>query len=338
MKQKKQLLWISTGVVAVLLVILALFLYFGIGEASIESEKIPFIQQQEFPTSVKITNQGSEYDIVQNGQNEDGETAWSVAGYEQIPQYDLRTSEPAEQMKTLYAEKIFTPVEDLSAYGLDNPTATVIAFYPDGSSKTLKLGNENPDSTGRYAQLDEQQDIALISAGDAEVYMQTPDDYVDLTLVPYVQTTDDNGNELPGIESCTITRSDLTAPIVMNKGDDDKLQIVSPQGMQLSDENQTLMENSISSLTAQSVESVNPSEQELSDYGLAQPAVQVDYKINGEEYTLLIGNISKVTETVTEEDASSSVPENEYYVMVSGRPVVYSVMESSLPWVTVSFS
>lgn len=338
MKQKKQLLWISTGVVVVLLAILALFLYFGIGEASVESEQIQFIDQNELPTNVKITNQASEYEIVPNGQNEDGETLWSVAGYEQIPQYELRTSQPVEQMMELYAEKIFTPVDDLSSYGLDKPVATVVASYPDGSSKTLKLGSENPDGMGRYAQLDDQQDIALISASDAEVYMQTPDDYVDLTLVPYVETTDDNGNELPGVESCTLMRCDLPEPIQMNQGDDKKLQITSPQGMQLSEENQTLMENSISSLTAQSVESVNPSEQELSDYGLVQPTVEVDYKINGEEYTLLIGNISKITETVTEEDVSSSVPENEYYVMVSGRPVVYSVMESSLPWITVSFS
>lgn len=81
--------------------------------------------------------------------------------------------------------------------------------------------------------------------------------------------------------------------------------------------NSTTMESltaNIESLTATSVAAVNPTEEQLEEFGLNTPTVQMKVAVNGNSYTLLSGNLNG----------------SERYVMLKGVDVVYVCSEDSV--------
>lgn len=335
MKRKKMALLLGLLFVILLSVALGLMLYFGVGSDKEEEDtySVSYIDKSELPTKIEVSNDKGQYAVVPAQQSDTSSSQWTVEDFQNVPIYPTKTELIGSQMKELKAEKVFEAKNSLSSYGLDSPQATVTAQYPDGSSITLEIGKQNPEKSGYYCKLDSSEEIALISNSSAQAYFNGKTDLIDLTLVPYVSTSDSNGEDTDGVQSCTIWRQDLPESIVVTKGDDGNLSVTSPAGKSISDDTKTLITHAISGLSAQSVEAFNPTGEQLQQYGLDSPLAEVTYQINGETTTFYIGSVSHTVDTLIEEDKPKT--QKEYYVLVKDRPVVYSVDETDLPWLTI---
>lgn len=62
--------------------------------------------------------------------------------------------------------------QDLSTYGLDNPTAIITAKYGDGASHVIRLGAASPLEDGYFGQLDDSPSVQLLLGYDADLFTQ----------------------------------------------------------------------------------------------------------------------------------------------------------------------
>lgn len=330
MNQKKVLL-LSACAVVLLAGVLVVLLLLGFNQTDSQEETYSFLEQSSQPQSIQVTNEDETFTLRDNGEDAYGDTTWIIDEFPDIPLSNTYCQQLANLTQNLSATKLFDPQEDSSAYGLDQPKATIVAQFDD-EAITISIGEQNPSMTGYYCQVSDNSKVALISNANAIPFLRGSLDYVDNTLIPYV-STDNEETAADQVESCTITRSDLPEPVTATRGDDGSLQIVSPQGYSMDQDTQTLMENAPFSLVAKSTEAVNPTEDQLTALGLSNPQCTVSYTINGETYTLKIGNTATTTQTSDSNSATSAT----YYVMLDGRSVVYTLADSSLPWLTMTF-
>lgn len=329
MNQKKILL-ISAGIVAVLAGVLIILLLLGFNNNSSEVESYTIISEPSAPQSIQVTNECGTFTMIANGENESGETNWTINEYPDIPLSDTYCQQLANLSQNLSASKLFDAQQDVSSYGLDEPKSTIIVQFED-KSITITIGNQNPSMTGYYCQVSENPQIALLSNANASPFLRSSLDYVDRTLIPY--SVSENESSADKVESCSITRSDLPETIVIQKGEDGSLQVVSPTGYTMDEDTKTLIETSPFSLSARTTAAVNPTEEQLASFGLTTPQTTVSYIIDGITYTLKIGNSASTSQSYDTETTSST-----YYVMLEGRPVVYTMSDYSLPWLTMTFA
>lgn len=335
MKQKKIMLFLGILIVFILSVSLGLMLYYGVGNDKKEedSSSIDYLSQSSNPVQITVQNDYGEFNLV-SAQSDSSSAKWTLKDFEDIPVYDTKIQTMGSQMKELKAEKVFAPQNALSSYGLEHPQATVTASYPDGSRQILQVGGQNPEKSGYYCKLDGRDEIALIASSSGKAYLCSQTDLVDTTLIPYVSTGSTESSSSPGVQECTITRNDLTAPITAKKDDNGNLVLISPEGKTLSQDNETLLLNAVSGLSAESVQLCHPTQEDLVADGLTQPIAKVSYTINNQTVTFSIGSVSHAEDTMLEE--GKTVTKQEYYVMVEGRPVIYNVDETALPWLTIN--
>lgn len=347
MKTKKWMFIISAILLILLLVFFGFLLYDSLHhpDSAQKTSTISYIKEESAPASVTVENQTGQFVVVPNDENNSQNTGkWVIQGLEQAPQYKNKVETIAGNMQSLYVKKVFEPDNNLSVYGLQEPSAKVTADFGD-KTNILYIGNQNPEKTGYYCKEEGNSQIALAEINEVNVYLSGVIGLIDTTISPYVSTTDKSGNSMPGVQQCVIKRSDLEESIQIDRQEDGNLQITSPIGKKLSDENSTLIKNAISPLVASSVQQVLPTEENLRAFGLLSPTAVITYKINGEELKLLVGSVSKMTQTSAnvlgkdqeQEDEDNTSKEAEYYVMVEGRPVVYSAAQTSLPWLTMNF-
>lgn len=329
MNQKKILL-ISSGIVAVLAGILIILLLLGFNNNSSEVESYTIISEPSAPQSIQVTNEGGSFTMIANGENESRETNWTINEYHDIPLSDTYCQQLANLSQNLSASKLFDAQQDISSYGLDEPKSTIVAQFND-KSITITIGDQNPSMTGYYCQVSGNPQIALLSNANASPFLRSSLDYVDRTLIPY--SVSENESSADKVESCSITRYDLPETVVIQKGEDGSLQVVSPEGYTMDEDTKTLVENSPFSLSARTTAAVNPTEEQLDSFGLTTPQATVSYVIDGITYTLKIGNSASTTQSYDTETTSST-----YYVILEGRPVVYTMSDYSLPWLTMTFA
>lgn len=330
MNQKKVLL-LSIGAVALLAGILITLLFFGFNQDNSEDQTYTILSESSQPKSVQVTNQDGVFTMTENGENASGETNWIINEFPDVPLSNTYCQQLANMTQNLSATKLFDAQEDLSSYGLDQPQATVVAEF-DKNSVTISIGDQNPSMTGYYCQVSDNPQIALVSNANIAPFLRGSYGYVDRTLIPYT-STDNEESASSQVQSCTITRSDLPEPVTAQRGEDGNLQITSPEGCSMDAETQTLMENAPFSLVAKNTVSVYPTQEQLTSFGLTEPQATVSYEIAGTSYTLQIGNSASTSQNAGDDSTSTT-----YYVMLEGRPVVYTLSINSLPWLTMSFT
>ena len=66
-----------------------------------------------------------------------------------------------------------TNPEDLSQYGLDNPTSVTTITMKDGSKRKITLGDISPSNDVYYVTVDGDENIYMITRGDAAIFVGT---------------------------------------------------------------------------------------------------------------------------------------------------------------------
>lgn len=351
MKSKKKLLLLAAIAVVLLLVALIALTTTAPKEDSDTStvEIIQILESSQDISYIDVSNETGAYRIVPDltgaSSTSSAETAddatseeteeqlWQIEELAGTPQYQTKYTDMVTLMGDLEAESQLENPKDLVEYGLDQPSASVTVQYADGTDKTVQLGIQSPgDTGGYYCKLSDSDTIYVLSSVNAEKFLRRMLDYVDLTLVPTLQTvnydTSSDGTSSDSTEgtleisNITITRNDLDAPVVFSNTDNQ----LTRNGAQLDSTLEEQLRISFSDLMADSTVAIQPSEEQLTQYGFNQPTAVISYTVSGATYTVTVG--AQVEDAQTES----------YYIMRDGVDVVYTIGSSSLPWLTMDLA
>lgn len=202
----------------------------------------------------------------------------------------------------------------LAEYGLDSPEVTVTTVLKDGTETSYSVGNESPLS-GYYILYGDKVYVALVS----ENLYKTPLDFVTTTLLTITPPESEDSSTEATNEYTSFAFSGTNFPQEVKIVPDTEsltstFKLTEPYEVSV---NTTTMQNimtSVESLTASSVAAVDPTEEQLEEYGLKDPAVRMSFTVNGESYTLLSGKVENSNQ----------------YVMLDGVNVVYVFSEDAV--------
>lgn len=245
--------------------------------------------------------------------------------------FDYDTSMFRSMLYTLTSISANSVVEedakDLSAYGLDDPTATVKTYYTDGSEVDIIIGSQAPVDQAYYCMTSDSNTVYTIGSYVDSLLVRRPIEYRAITLFPtytdddiytninWVQLTDRDGNVIE-----VQLDSDGT-----NEYNTEGSQYVMLQPYQVSGNATTIQQNILDVVATLSLGSIikDISEDEYADYGLDKPAKLEMTDISGNEVRLLIGN---------------TCPNSDYtYCMLEGTDTLLTCTSTAVAWQGVSY-
>lgn len=195
----------------------------------------------------------------------------------------------------------------LAEYGLDSPKVTVTTVLKDGTETSYSVGNESPLS-GYYILYGDKVYVALVS----ENLYKTPLDFVTTTVLTITPPESEDSSTQATNEYTAFDFSGTNFPQEVKIVPDtvsqtSTLKLIEPYEVSANTTTMNNIATSVESLTASSVAAVDPTEEQLEEYGLKDPAVRMSFTVNGESYTLLSGKVENSSQ----------------YVMLDGVNVVY---------------
>lgn len=242
---------------------------------------------------------------------------YTVQGLGGIPINTSETDSVVQNGFSLVATKNLGTVSNAEEFGLSDPQATVEVRFKDGTSFNYKIGNATATDSSAYY---------MSGADSSNVYVVTIDQglledekyFVNkeiLSITPPASSSSSSSSETASNDFGRISLSGTSFPqtVVMEK-QGDTLAITSPAAYPTDNTKLAAMESALTSLTADSVVAINPDASDLMKYGFDKPSVVADYNVNNGNYKLLVG-------------AQSG---SDYYVMLGGVNVVYSVASDSI--------
>ena len=340
------------GIVLVLLIGVLLLLKFlpsgnGEGEESSETSYTStsvqlFSREKDDITSLEVQNAAGGFTILREAEG--------VYTIEALDGFDQLTSSYSSLMGTFAAVSATRMVEeapsDLSKYGLSDPATEVIITYKDGTKNVLYVGDKLPTGEGRYVTLNDEAPVYSLGSTASASLENSILNYVNTTVIEaWVAPTDESNSSAvaktaPDIKQINITGGSLTEKlgdtpltIVMGETNTDlegyglsgsTWRITSPVSADLHSENTTTIRDAVTNgVTASSVAAVNPTAEQLTEFGFDTPYAKVEFTRDNDDFALTVG---------ANADGSS------HYVMLDGRDVVYVVSDESIPWITVDIN
>lgn len=201
---------------------------------------------------------------------------------------------------SLVASRNLGTVSDLNEFGLKDPQATVRVSFKDGSSFNYKIGKASATDSSAYYMCGTDSDNVYIVTIDAGL-LENAAYFISKDILAI--TNPNGSNAFAKIE---LSGANYPAPVTLAVQGQD-LKITAPKQYDPDSSALSALESALSTLTADSVEAVNPDDAALSKYGFDQPAAVARFSVNGGSYTLTAG-------------AKSG---SDYYVMLGGVNVVY---------------
>ena len=306
---------------------------------SIESTSVSlYSQETDTLDSIIIENETGNVTL-----HREADDVYSVDGLDGI---DLNTT-PATVFNNLASVSATQLVEenpsDLAKYGLDNPRATITVKNQDGTENVLYMGNTLPTGSGCYGMVNDDTSVYALGSSIAPYADYKVTDFVDLTVIStWVAPEVEEGETAPTeaeIRSMSITGGSLTEELgdtpftfVMDEYNEEMESygmsgstwlITSPVNASLHSTNSSTIIQAASGLTADSVEAVHPTEEQLTSYGFDDPYATVEFNRDGEDFRLVIGN---------------SDDNGNRYVMADGKDVIFVCTESNLPWISIDLN
>lgn len=279
--------------------------------------------------SVEVTNSVGGYTF-RRVSKASGETpaSYTIDGTENFTLDDSLVSNYAENASNL--EQIILVDEnaaDLSVFGLDNPAAqAVLTFDGDDAKKiTLLLGNDTP-SGDIYVKLKDSPAVYTASSSFIKTYEVEKEYFVSKTVL-------ERPDEYPVIEKVEIERPDLEKPIVLEYSGENESGgtaathvMTSPVKAYLDVSKSTDYTHGLYGLTADTVLSLSPSEEELKVAGIETPLCTVTMTVEGGKKYVLKTGIPY---------SGSDSEDSGYIGYFEGISALWKFSSYSVPWVTM---
>ena len=265
--------------------------------------------------SIAVENTGGSF-TVNASTPEGGATVYTVTGLEG---YELRTG-MADAVANDAARLSFTSIAavngSLADFGLDNPRSVVTVSYTDGTGAVIRVGNEADGGMGAYVTLGGTNDVFLVPDDSVDSFLYTILEMVSYDITPKAETVEDS---LFSVIEITGTRYDDRITIVPNTDQAVRAdyRLTSPYEMFADTYECNDIAGSIRDLYAESVVCVNPSDGQLSEFGVAEPYARV-YAVYPD----------------IEIDLSCSAPADDGLVNLynPAKGIIYTIRRDALGW------
>lgn len=217
--------------------------------------------------------------------------------------------------------------QDLSIYGLDEPTATVKTYYSDGTEIDIIIGSQAPVDEAYYCMTSQSNTVYTIGSYVDSLLVRRPIEYRDITLFPTYEDDDIYTN----IDWVRLTEKDGSVIEVAldsdgsNEYNTEGSQYVMLEPYQVSGNTTTIQENILDVVATLSLGSIvkDIDEDEYAQYGLDQPAKLEMTDTSGNEVHLLIGD---------------TCPNSDYtYCMLEDTNTLLTCSTTAAAWQGVSY-
>ncbi|MCD7730718.1 MAG: DUF4340 domain-containing protein [Oscillospiraceae bacterium] len=297
-----------------------------------------FDKNPEDIDTVTITNEYGSYRVERIG--EDGDYAWTVFDYIFAPIDGTVINGILTNSATLTAQKtVVEDAPDLSIYGLSDPAAEYKVEFDDSSETVYEvvIGDVVPGSTStRYMCFKGENTVYTVKNSAVSFSLNDKRECVNKTVyTAYTSTDSEDTTDYTKINRLTVSRSDIDYDIVIEYDtrldDEDAIvsnssqyRMTSPVVLDLNPDTSSAVTGDMFGLTASDFAVIEPTEDELAEYGFDEPSGVIDADIVGGEFKLTVGN------AVTDENGTQTG----WYAMAEGINVIYIFDTASLPWMT----
>ena len=125
-----------------------------------------YLSQMEEPVSISYTNSYGTFAFSYDTENE----TWSYDSDEHFPVTQSYLTSISSDLKSFTAERKLEEVQDdLSVYGLDNPSCTITAKGSDDTEVTIQIGSLNSYNSDYYAKVEGSDDIYTIEEAQKQL-------------------------------------------------------------------------------------------------------------------------------------------------------------------------
>lgn len=242
-------------------------------------------------------------------------TTYAIQGLEDVTIDSTAAEQVIQNGFNLVASKNLGTVDNLDEYGLKDPQATVEVKFKDGSSYNYKVGTVSATDSTSYYMCGESSNNVYVVSIDAGILDN--ENYFISKNVLAISNSNGDQNDFTKI---TLSGKNFPQPVSVGKvGTDDK--ITAPFSADTDSTNLSAAETALATVTAASVEKINPDAAALKSYGLDQPSAIAEFTVNKSSYKLVAG----------------AKKDNNYYVMLDKGNIVYLVAADSVsPWAGTS--
>ena len=255
---------------------------------------------------------------------------------------ELLTITPASQVMQDATEA------DLEACGLLEPTAYASVTYTDGDVFSFEIGRlESGENAHYYARKTGDTAVYLVEASLCQALTHPATDYLATTLTPAPAAAADDDTGTVKLDKLTLTGTLRAEPVVLRHAEDSDPSSVKMAGNYVVEKpyfravNTELVspwETGLCDASASGVAAVYPTEEQLAAFGLKEPhsvatltfAVYPSSEVSDDtakpynrvSYTLSLGDKNEA---------------GDYYALLDGVDIVYTVAASAVPWAKVTF-
>lgn len=257
--------------------------------------------------AISVKNPEASFEIIPeeakeeaSSEEESGASAdvtFTLKGYESYDVDTTQVSTSTRSLLTVNASKNLGQVEDLEPYGLSGDSAvTVDILYKDGGKDTLVIGGKAGETVGRYVLKD---GTVYIAGSLSDQLLGSPMVFFSKEVYAVAdrveETTDDEGSASQTtvsdiLYSMRLSGTDFDRPIEIkyNEARSSGYQITTPVVAESGSNKFNELVESLKSLTASSVAAAGLTEENLEQFGLKEPAAQLEFNMNGEDHVLKV--------------------------------------------------
>lgn len=208
---------------------------------------------------------------------------------------------------SLVASKNLGTVSDLEEFGLKNPQATVKVKFQDGGTYDYKIGKTSATDSSAYYMCGLNSDNVYIVSIDQGL-LENASYFVSKDILAITSSAGENN-----FTKIALSGASYPQPVTFSVYKTD-LRISSPSTYTADSAKLSSLKTALASLTADSVEAVNPDAAALKKYGFDNPTAVARFSVNGANYTITAG----------------AKDGDDYYVMLGGVNVVYKAASAGI--------
>lgn len=215
----------------------------------------------------------------------------------------------------LVAVKSLKQVSELSAYGLQEASATISILLRDGSKLRFRLGKQEPINGDYYFYHEGEKSIYLIGKLTADIFLRRPIDYWNKQLLP--ELLNDSVDKLEEIRLTGASEKGNSWEIKQQKKGE--FFLTDPAELKLSSE--TVFSDLVIPLSALRPEKLESLDQDPSEYGLDQAEHRLEILHNGSRHVLLF-----------QPDGNGA-----YFLQKEGSPAVFSLSSDAASFLSIAY-
>lgn len=290
-------------------------------------------------TSILIENESGSFEVVRVEEGDDENNAvFAVSGWESLPlNTSLLWTLPNNTASLSSVDLVEEDCTDLEKFGLDADNATqVVLYFADDTSYAFRVGNATSDSTYTYFAPADEDTVYTVKTSLVSNFEKAAVDFVSMTILE-----EPDEDDYPIVNYLRVEREDMDYVFELDydeTADDEDATggtvathvMVSPVPAYLSVDRSTPIVTGMFGLMADSIAVPLATDEDLEDYGLAEPFGTVIMDCDdGNQYVLRFSESFAVT------DETEGTQSTYYYAYLEGVDVIYVVTADDMVWATV---